>query len=135
MFRTDGRLLHEEAFESVRPARVIDRQRIQISPDLLDGQEVEARHLEEPVNKCAISRDRAMNVTSWNVAQGDYPIDVVEFNWLDGGEWVRAYGDFEDGYHRAERAILEHLPKIWIRVSEHRFLPKGGRPADRVSLE
>jgi hypothetical protein len=134
MHRTPGRLLQSEAFESVKPAKVVDRRRFQVSPDLLDEQEIEARHLEEPAAKCEISRTHAVDVASWNVPAGDYPIDMIEFNWLENGEWVRAYGDFQDGYHRAERAILDRLPAIWIRVSEYRFLPGGGRPADRVGL-
>jgi hypothetical protein len=81
-----------------------------------------------------ISRRRAAEIETWNRADYPYPITALEFNWLEDGSWQRTYSEFEDGFHRAERALVDQVECLWVQVSEYRFAPKGQRPPDRADI-
>lgn len=111
-----------------------DRPIIEVPPRLINVQEVMRRHGEESPGKCADSRARAAVIDLWLRPDDPYPMTVVEFNWLEGDDWKRAYGDFEDGYHRAERAIAAGIPVVFAAIREFRFMPRGQRPEDRTEV-
>lgn len=123
----------ERPFDVVKVTLRTARTDYRVPTNLIDETEVPRRHLEEVPEKCALSRVRSRDVTGWNVAGRNDPITLVEANWFDT-EWHRAYFDFENGYHRVERALEDRIPEVWIQVHEYRFAPRGQRPPDRTGL-
>lgn len=83
-----------------------DRVNYRVPTSLIDETEVPRRHEEEAPQNCALSRVRAKDVAKWNVTGRGDPIALVEANWFDT-EWHRAYFDFNNGYHRVERALSD----------------------------